>query len=111
MRPGAMGGKNWSPVSYNPGTGLVYANTLLFGMHYKPVAAEFRAGLTYWGADIDWVWPDGPRGFLARAVGAGHNEKCCKCVRQRFFLPPTTKHLPPSFRRPPCLKHPPPSVP
>jgi alcohol dehydrogenase (cytochrome c) len=62
--PGAMGGKNWSPVSFNPGTGLVYANTLLFGMHYKPVTAEFRAGLTYWGADIDWVWPDGPRGFL-----------------------------------------------
>jgi alcohol dehydrogenase (cytochrome c) len=62
--PGAMGGKNWSPVSYNPQTGLVYANTLLWGMHYKPVDTEFRAGLTYWGADIDWVWPDGPRGFL-----------------------------------------------
>jgi alcohol dehydrogenase (cytochrome c) len=62
--PGAMGGKNWSPVSYNPQTGLVYANTLRFGMHYKPVNTEFRAGLTYWGADIDWVWPDGPRGFL-----------------------------------------------
>ena len=62
--PGAMGGKNWSPVSFNPQTGLIYANTLLFGMHYKPVAAQFRAGLTYWGADIDWVWPNGPRGFL-----------------------------------------------
>ena len=62
--PGAMGGKNWSPVSFNPQTGLVYANTLMFGMHYKPTTAEFRAGLTYWGADIDWVWPDGPRGFL-----------------------------------------------
>jgi alcohol dehydrogenase (cytochrome c) len=62
--PGAMGTKNWSPVSYNPQTGLVYANTLLFGMHYKPTTPEYRAGLTYWGADIDWIWPDGPRGFL-----------------------------------------------
>jgi alcohol dehydrogenase (cytochrome c) len=62
--PGAMGTKNWSPVSYNPQTGLVYANTLLFGMHYKPTTPEYRAGLTYWGADIDWIWPEGPRGFL-----------------------------------------------
>jgi alcohol dehydrogenase (cytochrome c) len=62
--PGAMGGKNWSPVSFNPDTGLVYANTLYFGMHYKPTTAQWRAGLTYWGAEIDWVWPEGPRGFL-----------------------------------------------
>ncbi|MFL5253139.1 MAG: methanol/ethanol family PQQ-dependent dehydrogenase [Rhodopila sp.] len=62
--PGAMGTKNWSPVSYNPQTGLIYANTLDFGMHYKPVVPEYRAGLTYWGADIDWIWPDGPRGYL-----------------------------------------------
>jgi alcohol dehydrogenase (cytochrome c) len=62
--PGAMGGKNWSPVSFNPKTNLVYANTLNFGMHYKPTTPQFRAGLTYWGADIDWVWPNGPRGFL-----------------------------------------------
>ena len=62
--PGAMGGKNWSPVSFDPQTGLVYANTLNFGMHYKPVNAEFRAGLTYWGADITWIWPDGARGGL-----------------------------------------------
>jgi alcohol dehydrogenase (cytochrome c) len=62
--PGAMGGKNWSPVSFDPQTGLVYANTLNFGMHYKPVDAQFRAGLTYWGADISWIWPDGARGGL-----------------------------------------------
>ena len=33
-------------------------------MHYKPVDAQFRAGLTYWGADISWIWPDGARGGL-----------------------------------------------
>jgi alcohol dehydrogenase (cytochrome c) len=59
-----MGVKNWSPVSFDPQTGLVYANTLHFGMHYKPTNPVFRAGLTYWGADITWIWPDGPRGFL-----------------------------------------------
>jgi alcohol dehydrogenase (cytochrome c) len=62
--PGAMGGKNWSPVSFDPETGLIYANTLNFGMHYKPVDAQFRAGLTYWGADISWIWPEGARGGL-----------------------------------------------
>jgi len=62
--PGAMGGKNWSPVSFDPLTGLVYANTLNFGMHYKPTTPEYRAGLTYWGADISWIWPDGARGGL-----------------------------------------------
>jgi alcohol dehydrogenase (cytochrome c) len=62
--PGAMGGKNWSPTSFDPQTGLVYANTLNFGMHYKPTTPEYRAGLTYWGADISWIWPDGARGGL-----------------------------------------------
>ena len=62
--PAAFGGKNWSPVSFNPGTGLIYANTLNFGMHYKPTTPEYRAGLTYWGADISWIWPDGARGGL-----------------------------------------------
>lgn len=62
--PAAMGGKNWSPVSYDPQTGLVYANTLSFGMHYKPVDVQYRAGLPYWGADIERIWPKGPRGFL-----------------------------------------------
>ena len=62
--PGAMGGKNWSPSSFDPETGLIYANTLNFGMHYKPVDVQFRAGLTYWGADISWIWPDGARGGL-----------------------------------------------
>jgi alcohol dehydrogenase (cytochrome c) len=62
--PSAFGGKNWSPVSFNPATGLIYANTLNWGMHYKPVVQEFRAGLTYWGAEIKLIYPEGPRGGL-----------------------------------------------
>lgn len=33
--PSAFGGKNWQPTSWNPNTGLVYANTFDFGMIYK----------------------------------------------------------------------------
>ncbi|MFC7475155.1 PQQ-dependent dehydrogenase, methanol/ethanol family [Dankookia sp. GCM10030260] len=62
--PGAMGSKNWSPMSFNPQTGLAYANTLDWGMKYTPTREQYRAGATYWGADIEWVWPQGPRGYL-----------------------------------------------
>jgi alcohol dehydrogenase (cytochrome c) len=62
--PHAMGTKNWSPAAYNPGTGLVYANTLLFGMHYKSVNVEYRPGLPFWGAEIAPIYKDGPRGIL-----------------------------------------------
>lgn len=62
--PHAMGVKNWSPEAYNPGTGLVYANTLHFGMHYKAVNVEWRPGLPYWGAEIQPIYRPGPRGFL-----------------------------------------------
>ena len=62
--PSALGGKNWMPVSFDPNNGLVYANTLNIGMKYKPTTPQYRAGLTYWGADIEWAWPEGARGFL-----------------------------------------------
>lgn len=62
--PHAMGTKNWSPSAYNPETGLIYANTLQFGMHYKPVNAEYRPGLPFWGAEIAPIYDGGPRGIL-----------------------------------------------
>ena len=34
--PSILGGKNWEPMSFDPQTGLAYANTLNFGGHYKP---------------------------------------------------------------------------
>jgi alcohol dehydrogenase (cytochrome c) len=63
--PSVWGGKAWSPSSFDPNTGLVYANTLEFGMNYKPTQPQYRAGTTYWGADITWVFPkDGNVGYL-----------------------------------------------
>jgi alcohol dehydrogenase (cytochrome c) len=67
--PSILGGKNWEPMSFNPQTGLAYANTLLFGGHYKTEPATYKAGEWYLGMDLSdlWDWGDGPRGAL-RAI-------------------------------------------
>jgi len=66
--PSILGGKNWEPMSFNPNTGLAYANTLNFGGHYKAIPAEYKAGDWYLGMDLSdlWEWPAGnePRGYL-----------------------------------------------
>ena len=40
--PSILGGKNWEPMSFNPQTGLAYANTLAFGGHYKTEPADVQ---------------------------------------------------------------------
>jgi alcohol dehydrogenase (cytochrome c) len=65
--PSILGGKNWEPMSFNPQTGLAYANTLAFGGHYKTEPATYKAGEWYVGMDLTdlWDWPEGgPRGHL-----------------------------------------------
>lgn len=66
--PSILGGKNWEPMSFNPQTGLAYANTLAFGGHYKTEPATYKAGEWYLGMDLTdlWDWPPGdePRGHL-----------------------------------------------
>ena len=59
MWPSILGGKNWEPMSFNPQTGLAYANTLQFGGHYKAEPAEYKAGEWYLGMDLTdlWEWP------------------------------------------------------
>ena len=65
--PSAFGGKNWSPISFSPKSGLAYINTLNIGMNYKAVEPTYRAGVFYFGAEFSWDWPDGNRGYL-RAI-------------------------------------------
>lgn len=65
--PSAFGGKNWSPMSYNPGNGLAYVNTLNIGLNYKAVEPQYRAGVFYFGAEFSFEWPEGHRGEL-RAI-------------------------------------------
>ena len=64
--PSILGGKNWEPMSYNPQTGLAYANTLNIGGNYKAEPATYKQGEWYLGMDLTdlWAWPDGPRGHL-----------------------------------------------
>jgi alcohol dehydrogenase (cytochrome c) len=66
VQPSILGGKNWQPMSYNPQTGLAYANTLNIGGNYKAIPAEFKQGEWYLGMDLTdiWAWPNGPRGHL-----------------------------------------------
>lgn len=65
--PSAFGGKNWSPMAYNPNTQTAFANTLNIGMNYKAVEPQYRAGVFYFGAEFSWNWPEGDRGYL-RAI-------------------------------------------
>ncbi|MDG1169627.1 MAG: PQQ-dependent dehydrogenase, methanol/ethanol family [Sulfitobacter sp.] len=62
--PSALGGKNWSPMAYNPNTNTVFANTNVFGMNYKAVEPQYRPGVFYFGAEFSWDWPEGDRGEL-----------------------------------------------
>jgi alcohol dehydrogenase (cytochrome c) len=69
--PSVFGGKNWSPMSFSPQTGLAYANTLDFGSVYKSEPVSYKAGEWYLGVSVNfdnisevWSWPQGPRGHL-----------------------------------------------
>ena len=65
--PSILGGKNWEPMSFNPQTGIAYANTLAFGGHYKTEPVTYKAGEWYLGMDLTdlWEWGNGPRGHLS----------------------------------------------
>jgi len=50
--PGPNGGKNWSPMSFNPTTGLAYVNALAMGFGMKPAIQEWKAGELYFGVEF-----------------------------------------------------------
>jgi alcohol dehydrogenase (cytochrome c) len=64
--PALTGGKNWNPMSFNPKTGLLYANTSDGGMLTRHVPVEYKSrGQRYTGVVNKRVWPeDGHRGAL-----------------------------------------------
>ena len=90
--PSAFGGKNWSPISYDPEKQTAFVNTINVGMNYKAVEPQYRAGVFYFGAEFSWSWPEGNRGFLralaglqrvAEAIGEhDENERCAIFLRQ-----------------------------
>ncbi len=64
--PNLIGGKNWQPMSYNPGTGLVYIPTNNVCMDWSVSETNYKKGVFYLGADFP-THP-GPGGFEGELV-------------------------------------------
>jgi len=64
--PSALGGKNWTPMSWNPATKLAYANTLNLGFPYQFAKPEYKKGEWYLGMNFrGFTFPkDEPHGYL-----------------------------------------------
>lgn len=65
--PSAYGGKNWMPMSYDPGRGMAFFNTINLGMKVKYVKQPKPGGPNWWlGLELaGFVDPaDGNRGAL-----------------------------------------------
>jgi alcohol dehydrogenase (cytochrome c) len=65
--PSVLGGKNWEPMSWNPTTGLAYANTLNISWPYQLAKAEYKRGEWYLGINFRGVnMPKNePHGYLS----------------------------------------------
>lgn len=65
--PSVLGGKNWTPMSWNPATGLAYANTLNISWPYQLAKPEYKKGEWYLGVNFRGVnMPkDEPHGYLS----------------------------------------------
>src|SRR3954447_2211209 len=50
--PSWMGGKNWQPMSFNPGTGLVYVTTNNMCQDMQAAETTYRRGTFYLGNDF-----------------------------------------------------------
>jgi alcohol dehydrogenase (cytochrome c) len=64
--PNLIGGKNWQPMSFNPGTGLVYIPTNNVCMDWAVSEVNYRKGVFYLGADFPTV--PGPGGYMGELV-------------------------------------------
>jgi len=65
--PSVLGGKNWTPMSWNPATGLAYANTLNISWPYQLTKPEYKRGEWYLGVNFRGVSmpKDQPHGYLS----------------------------------------------
>ena len=65
--PSVLGGKNWQPMSWNPATGLAYANTLNISWPYQLAKPEYKQGEWYLGMNFRGVnMPKNePHGYLS----------------------------------------------
>ena len=65
--PSVLGGKNWQPMSWNPATGLAYANTLNISWPYQLVKPDYKRGEWYLGVNFRGVTlpKNQPHGYLS----------------------------------------------
>lgn len=65
--PSVLGGKNWTPMAWNPATGLAYTNTLNMGWPYQLAKAEYKQGEWYLGVNFRGVSmpKDEPHGYMS----------------------------------------------
>ena len=65
--PSVLGGKNWQPMSWNPATGLAYANTLNISWPYQLAKPEYKQGEWYLGVNFRGVTmpKNEPHGYLS----------------------------------------------
>ena len=65
--PSVLGGKNWQPMSWNPATGLAYANTLNISWPYVFAKPEYKRGEWYLGVNFRGVTmpKNEPHGYLS----------------------------------------------
>nr|WP_244423435.1 PQQ-dependent methanol/ethanol family dehydrogenase [Bradyrhizobium sp. ORS 375] len=64
--PNLIGGKNWQPMSYNPGTGLVYIPANNVCMDWSVSDVSYKRGVFYLGAEFPTK--EGPGGFLGELI-------------------------------------------
>jgi alcohol dehydrogenase (cytochrome c) len=64
--PANTGGKNWSPMAYDPDSSTAYINTNHYAMTYKFSKVKYRPGLPYFGVKFGFSWDETQpyRGYL-----------------------------------------------
>lgn len=69
--PGAAGGKEWNPMAYHPGTGLVYVPVINNCAKFTSGKAFFIKGQPYWGSALTLIDNQASGTFKAIDVKTG----------------------------------------
>ena len=64
--PNLIGGKNWQPMSFNPGTGLVYIPSNNVCMDWSVSEVTYKKGVFFLGADFPTQ--PGPGGYMGELI-------------------------------------------
>jgi alcohol dehydrogenase (cytochrome c) len=88
MAPGASGGNNWNPASYNPNTGLLYVCSKNTSFAYKAIpnaSSTYIGGATFIGLQFALQKPDSTNSGDFSAINMTNNTITWK---QHYTVPP-----------------------